>query len=55
MTCNPGRIDDPINLAMRDAAPFDTSQEESYQRVADCASPVLVSIDLRQEAFLGFA
>jgi hypothetical protein len=55
MTCNPGHIDDRINLATRHAAPLDAGQEESHQCVADCAMPLLVSIDLRQGSLPGIA
>jgi hypothetical protein len=50
MACNPGRIDDRINLATRDAARLDAGQDEFHQRVADCAIPLLALIDLRQDA-----
>jgi hypothetical protein len=56
MTGIPGRIDDPVNLATREAALFDPSQVELIRalRIAHFL-PVLVSFDLRQRAFPGFA
>jgi hypothetical protein len=56
MICNPGRLDDRINLPTGDAALLDAGQKESDQRIAECAiSLLLVSLDLSQGVLPGAA
>jgi hypothetical protein len=55
MTFNPGRFDDQINLATREAVRFDAGQDECHQCVADNVVPMWVLIDLRQGVLPGVA